>query len=167
MPQLTWTQVSATIYTVYRSLGFLKVLCLFFVVDYAILKYFSYLLGAKFAGRNFYRWRHDNWPIGRWVTFHAAPDTVYVNHFFPRVNFIIWFKSIQAQQVDLKTRRSLVRCATSCIKWELMRGRQFYLVLVASHSYSGSALDVFFQYSTLYNCNFNRPCHGLRRHLHE
>ena len=23
------------------------------------------------------------WPIGRWVTFYSAPDTSYVNHFFP------------------------------------------------------------------------------------
>ena len=42
-----------------------------------------------------------------------------------------------------------------------------FIVQVASHSYSGSALDVFFQYSTLYNCNFNGPCHGFRRHLDE
>ena len=26
---------------------------------------------------------HDNWLIGQWVMFHAAPDTAYVNHFFP------------------------------------------------------------------------------------
>ena len=50
----------------------------FFLVGYAILKDFSYLFGAKF-----YRWRHDNWPIRQWVTFHAAPDTAYVNNFFP------------------------------------------------------------------------------------
>ena len=52
-------------------------------VGCAILKDFSYLFRAKFAGRKFYRWRHDNWPIGQWVTFHSAPDKAYVNHFFP------------------------------------------------------------------------------------
>ena len=56
-------------------------------------KDFSYLFGAKFIGRKFYRWRHDNWPIGQWVIFHAAPDTAYVNQFFPS-EFIIWFKFI-------------------------------------------------------------------------
>ena len=55
----------------------------FLLVGYAIFKDFSYLFGAKFTGRKFYRWRHDNWPIGQWVIFHAAPDKAYVNHFFP------------------------------------------------------------------------------------
>ena len=50
---------------------------------YAILRNFSYLFGAKFTGRKFYRWRHGNWPIGQWVIFHATPNTAYVNHFFP------------------------------------------------------------------------------------
>ena len=40
--------------------------------------------------------------IEQWVIFHAAPGTSYVNHFFPR-ELIIWFKSIQAKQVDLET----------------------------------------------------------------
>ena len=55
----------------------------FFLVGYAILKDFSYLFGAKFTGRKFYRWRHDNWPIEQWVIFHAGPNSAYVNHFFP------------------------------------------------------------------------------------
>ena len=29
-----------------------------FLVGYPILKDFSYLFGAKFTGRKFYRWRH-------------------------------------------------------------------------------------------------------------
>ena len=66
------------------------------------LKHFSYLFGAKFSSRKFNRKRHDDWPIGQWVIFHAAPGTLYVNHFFPR-EFIIWLKSIQAKQVDLET----------------------------------------------------------------
>ena len=74
----------------------------FFLVGHAILKDFSYLFGAKFTSRKFYRWLHDNWPIGQWVIFHAAPDISYVNLFFPR-EFIIWFKSIQAKQVDHET----------------------------------------------------------------
>ena len=47
----------------------------------AILKDFSYLFGAKFTGRKFNRWDHDNWPIGQWVKFHPAPNTPYVNFF--------------------------------------------------------------------------------------
>ena len=96
------------------GIHFLKVLY-FFLVGYAILKDFSYLFGAKFTGRKLYRWRHDNWPIGQWLTFHAAPDTAYVNHFFPR-EFIIWFISIQAKQVDLKT-SSLARSLRDLMHW--------------------------------------------------
>ena len=59
---------------------FLKV---FFLVGYAVLKDFSFLFGAKFSGRKFCWWRHDNWPIGQSVIFHAASDTAYVNHSFP------------------------------------------------------------------------------------
>ena len=79
-----------------------------------VLYFFSWLvmpfkgpfipLGATFTGQKFYRWYHDNWPIGQWVICHAAPDTAYVNHFFPR-EIIIWFKSIQVDP-----------CATSCIE---------------------------------------------------
>ena len=80
-------------------------------------------LGATFTGQKFYRWYHDNWPIGQWVICHAAPDTAYVNHFFPR-EIIIWFKSIQ---VDLET-SSLARSLRDLMHWsslrsELMRGR--------------------------------------------
>ena len=64
-------------------------------------KDFSYLFGPKFIGRKFYRWRHDNWPIGQWVIFHAAPDTAYVNQFFFPSEFIIWFKFIVVSRGDL------------------------------------------------------------------
>ena len=74
----------------------------FFLVSFAILKDFLYLFGAKFTGRKFHQWRHDNWPIGEWGIFDASPDTAYVNLFYPG-EFIIWFKSIQAKQVDLAT----------------------------------------------------------------
>ena len=54
----------------------------FFLVGYAILKNFSYLFGAKFTGRKFYGWHHDNWPIEQWVIIHAPSNTAYVNFFF-------------------------------------------------------------------------------------
>ena len=91
----------------------------FFLVGYANLKDFSYLFGAKFIGRKFYRWRHDNWPIGKWAIFHAAPDTAYVNHFFPR-KFIVWFKSIQAKQADLET-SALARSQRDLVHWSSLR----------------------------------------------
>ena len=75
-------------------------LLLFFTGWLYHFKDFSYLFGAKFIGRKFYRWRHDNWPIGQWVIFHAAPDTAYVNQFFPS-EFIIWFKFIVVSRGDL------------------------------------------------------------------
>ena len=62
--------------------------------------------------------------IEQWVIFHAAPGTSYVNHFFPR-EFIIWFKSIQAKQVDLETsslRRSVAARARSTGKSREKRG---------------------------------------------
>ena len=51
----------------------------FLLVGYAILKDFSYLFGAKF-----YRWRHDNWPIGQWVTFEdeVAKNISFVSNRF-------------------------------------------------------------------------------------
>ena len=75
-------------------------LLLFFTGWLYHFKDFSYLFGAKFIGRKFYRWRHDNWPIGQWVIFHAAPDTAYVNQFFPS-EFIIWFNFIVVSRGDL------------------------------------------------------------------
>ena len=60
-----------------KRLDFLKVL--YFFPGW----FFSCLSGAKLTGQKFYPWRHDNWPIGQWVIFHAAPDTAYVNQFFP------------------------------------------------------------------------------------
>ena len=74
----------------------------FFLVGFAILKDFLYLLGAKSTDQKFHRWRHVNWPIGEWGIFDASPDTAYVNLFYPS-EFIIWFKSTQAKQVDLAT----------------------------------------------------------------
>ena len=47
---------------------------LFFLVGYAILKDLFILVWREIHRRKFYRWRHDNWPIGQWVIFHAAPD---------------------------------------------------------------------------------------------
>ena len=75
---------------------------LFFSWLVAILKDFSYLFVAKFTGRKFNRWDHDNCPTGQWVKFHPAPNTPYAN-FFSRHEVIIWLKSIQAKQVDLHT----------------------------------------------------------------
>ena len=48
--------------------------------------------------------------------FVVTPDTSYVNHFFPR-EFMMKFKSIQAQQVDLATSlfaRSLIEAISAC-----------------------------------------------------
>ena len=76
-----------------------------------------YLFDAKFTGLKFYRWRYDNWPIGQWVIFLVAPDTAYVNHFFP--------------QLDLESSSLARPLATSCIEArfahfeELIRGRLF------------------------------------------
>ena len=67
-------------------LDFLKTLYFFYLVVNAILKDFSYLFGAKSTGRKFYRWCHDNWPIGQWVIFHAAPDRAYVNHMMIQIH---------------------------------------------------------------------------------
>ena len=78
-------------------------------------KELSYLFDAKFTGRKFYRWRHDNWPIGQSVIFHAAPDTALSIFFFSR-EFIIWFKSMQTKQVDLQT-SSLARSLRDLVHW--------------------------------------------------
>ena len=61
-----------------------------------IKKDLPYVFGAKFTGRKFHRWRYNIWLIGEWVIFDATPETAYVNHFFP-LEFLIWFKSIQAK----------------------------------------------------------------------
>ena len=61
-----------------------------------IKKDLPYGFGAKFTGRKFHRWRCDIWLTGEWVIFDATPETAYVNHFFP-LEFLIWFKSIQAK----------------------------------------------------------------------
>ena len=72
---------------------------------FAILKDFLYLFVAKFTGRKFHRWHHDNWPIGRWVIFDAAPDTAYVNHFFPA-----WiYNMIQIHSGETSQPRDLAR----------------------------------------------------------
>ena len=59
-------------------LDFLKVLIFLFLVDFAILKDFSYLFGAKFIGDVM------TIDLGEWVIFDATPYTAYVKHFFPR-----------------------------------------------------------------------------------
>ena len=62
-------------------LDFLKVLYFFGCLSHC--KGLFVPVWREFTGRKFYRWSHENWPIGQWVIFHIAPDTSYVNHFFP------------------------------------------------------------------------------------
>ena len=73
----------------------------FSLVGYAILKDFSYLFGAKFTGRKFYR---DLMTIDQeeneWY-FTPVRTQLMSIIFFPR-EFIICFKSVQAKQVDLE-----------------------------------------------------------------
>ena len=88
---------------------------LLFLVGYAILKDLFILVWREIHRRKFYRWRHDNWPIGQWVIFHAAPDIAYVNHYFPR-EFIMWFQSILEKQVDLET-SSVARSLRNLMRW--------------------------------------------------
>ena len=80
----------------------------FFLVGYAILKELSYLFGAKFTCRKFYRWRHDNWPIEQSqhmsIIFFSAWIYKYDSNPFWR------------NKSTLRLRRSLGRCATSCIE---------------------------------------------------
>ena len=64
----------------------------FSLVGYAILSFHS-LFGGKFTGRKFYRWRHDNWPIGSERYFMPLPTQNLSIIVFPR-KFIIWVKSI-------------------------------------------------------------------------
>ena len=66
----------------------------------------------------FYMWHHDNWPIAQWMIFHTAPATAYVNH--PPRAFIIWFKSIQVKQVNLKT-LSLAPSLHDLVHWSSLR----------------------------------------------
>ena len=67
-------------------LDFLKVLIFLFLVDFPILKDFSYLFGAKFIGGKCHRWR--SWQVTNrklsdiWL--HVLTQHNYVNHFFPR-----------------------------------------------------------------------------------
>ena len=83
----------------------------FFLVGYAILKELSYLFGAKFTCRKFYRWRHDNWPIEQSqhmsIIFFSAWIYKYDSNPFRR-------------QVDLKT-SSLARSLCFVHLQELMR----------------------------------------------
>ena len=68
----------------------------------------------------FYMWHHDNWPIAQWMIFHAASATAYVNHSPPPCAFIIWFKSIQVKQVNLKT-LSLAPSLHDLVHWSSLR----------------------------------------------
>ena len=74
----------------------------FSLVGYAILKDFSYLFGAKFTGRKFYR---DLMTIDQeeneWY-FTPVRTQLMSIIFFPR-EFIMCFKFIQAKQVDLES----------------------------------------------------------------
>ena len=81
----------------------------FFLVGYAILKDFSYLFGVTFTGRKFFQWCHHYWPIGQWVIFHAAPNTAYVNHFFP-----MWiYNIIQIHSGKTSWLRDFVACSVA------------------------------------------------------
>ena len=92
-------------------------------------KDFSCLFGAKFSAGKFYWLHHDNWPIGQWVIFHAAPNTAYVIHFFPTWIYIYDSNPFRQNKSTLSLCRWLCHCATSCIKarfahlYELMRGQ--------------------------------------------
>ena len=99
----TWNPESTLIESPY--LDFPKVL-IFFLVGYAILKDVSYLFGAKFTGRKFYRWCHSNWSKGQWVISHAARDTAYVNHFFPA--WIYNYIKIQIHSGEISRPRDFV-----------------------------------------------------------
>ena len=83
----------------------------FFLVGYAILKELSYLFGAKFTCRKFYRWRHDNWPI---------EQSQHMSIIFFSAWIYKWFKSFLAKQVDLKT-SSLARSLCDLMHWTLLR----------------------------------------------
>ena len=123
----------------------------------AILKVFSHLFGAKFTGRKFYRWHYDYWPIGQWAIFHADTDTAYVNHFFPR-EFIIWFKSIQAKQVEHET-SSFARSLRNLMHWSSLRSLlRTYEMSTCSKSRSSRATF------TGYGTNF-RPAQTFDRPL--
>ena len=86
----------------------------FFLVGYAIVKNFSYLFGVKFTGRKFHWWRHDNWVSDIWR--HSRQSTC--QSFLP-LEFIVWFKSTQAKQVDRSERR-IIATRFACVK-EVMR----------------------------------------------
>ena len=89
-----------------NALDFLKVLyqVFFFPGCYAILKGFSYLLGVKFTGLS------NILPVTSWqLTNRTVSDiscrsrhSICQSFFFPH-EIIMWFKSIQAKQVDLET----------------------------------------------------------------
>ena len=91
----------------------------FSLVGYAILKDFSYLFGAKFTGRKFYR---DLMTIDQeeneWY-FTPVRTQLMSIIFFPR-EFIICFKSVQAKQVDLES-SPLARSLRDLIHWSSLR----------------------------------------------
>ena len=61
-------------------------------------------------------WQFTNRTVS---VFHVVPDISYVNLFFPR-EFLIWFKSIQAKQVDHET-SSLARSLRGLMHWSSLR----------------------------------------------
>ena len=87
----------------------------FFLVGYAILKDFSYLFGAKFTGRKFYRWRHDNWQIGQWYFTPLPAQLMSIIFSFPRD---LWYdlNPFRRNKSTSRLRRTLGRCATTCIE---------------------------------------------------
>ena len=46
----------------------------------------------------FDRWCQNNWPMGQWVIFPAAPDKAYVNHFIPTWIYMIRIHSSKTSQ---------------------------------------------------------------------
>lgn len=93
-----------------------------------LLFFFLVGYGTTFTGRKFAHWCHDNWPKGQWWIFHAAPDTPYVNHFFPA-----WiYNMIRIRSRDTNRPRDFVTCRSlrDLMHWnsiahfnELIRGR--------------------------------------------
>ena len=101
------------------GIDFLKILH-FLLVGYAILKNFSYLLGAKFTCKK--NSTGDVMTIDQYDSewyFTLLPTHHMSIIFFPR-EFLIRFKSIQAKQVDHET-SSLARSLRDLIHWSSLR----------------------------------------------
>ena len=120
----------------YCSMSFLDFIkgLYFFPGWFCNFKELSYLFDEKFTGRKFYRWRHDNWPIGQSVIFHAAPDTALsIFFFFPWIyNMIQIHADETSRPPDFVARSVAARpraLKLASLTFQLVRGR-----LVASLS---------------------------------